>query len=389
MVLLALTGLRAFGLDFTVGYVPGERVRMLERSDLRRYVDGRFVGLAYREVRGILDVVDYSNEGAAIEANYFVLEETKHSSRDVARRIDRLETAEFRLSPKGHYKVELDAVHPTLRGFPVFPAGDIEPGHNWQDFGERVVEPLRDGVYTRVRFYCDYRYTGAQVRGGRNYEVITAQYAMRYNRGDDPYGDERIRRISGKHVVTIYYDPELLRPAFMSDTMDEQYDIEGEDDVALKGFILTWYEDVTPMDRSRLAEEVERALEDSEAGEVEVEQTDDGVLVRINNIRFVADQAVVLPSERSRLDALAAALATIEGRSFLVVGHTARYGTEESQLQLSVERAKAVVDFLVDSGLDGGRFIYEGRGGTEPVAPNDTEENMARNRRVEIIVLEN
>ncbi len=55
---------------------------------------------------------------------------------------------------------------------------------------------------------------------------------------------------------------------------------------------------------------------------------------------------------------------------------------------LSVKRAKTIVDYLVSQGISPKRFMYEGKGGTEPVAPNDTEENMAKNRRVEIIVLE-
>jgi flagellar motor protein MotB len=46
------------------------------------------------------------------------------------------------------------------------------------------------------------------------------------------------------------------------------------------------------------------------------------------------------------------------------------------------------VDFLVSRGIRAARFLYEGRGGTEPVAPSDTEENMAKNRRVEVLILE-
>ncbi len=71
-----------------------------------------------------------------------------------------------------------------------------------------------------------------------------------------------------------------------------------------------------------------------------------------------------------------------------MIGHTAAIGTPESQVDLSVQRARAIVDFLISRGIDAGRFLYEGKGGTQPVAPNDTEENMARNRRVEIVILE-
>jgi outer membrane protein OmpA-like peptidoglycan-associated protein len=121
---------------------------------------------------------------------------------------------------------------------------------------------------------------------------------------------------------------------------------------------------------------------------VVIEQKKEGISVSLNNIHFVAEQATFLPDELSRLEALAGALKLIEGRSFHVIGHTAAVGTPESQYDLSVKRAKAVVDFLASHGISAGRFLYEGRGGTEPVAPSDTEENMAKNRRVEIFILE-
>ncbi|MBW8003245.1 MAG: OmpA family protein [Planctomycetes bacterium] len=218
--------------------------------------------------------------------------------------------------------------------------------------------------------------------------MIKAQYAMRYKQGEDPYGDERIKRISGKHVVTIYYDPLLKKPSFMSDQMEEDYQMADDQSVSFKGFILTWFDSIAAMDRTRIAEGVKQTLKESGVEDVTVEEKSEGVALTLNKIHFIAEQAVVLPEEKSRLKALAGTLEKIAGRSFLVVGHTARVGTEESQYELSMQRAKAIVDYLVSQGLEAERFIYEGRGGTQPVAPNDTEENLAKNRRVEIIILE-
>ncbi len=142
------------------------------------------------------------------------------------------------------------------------------------------------------------------------------------------------------------------------------------------------------MDRVRLAEEVTERLKEGGVEDVEVSEGERGVTLTVNRIHFVADRATVLAEERGRLEVLADALKGIPGRTFLVVGHTARYGSVESQESLSVERAKAIVDYLVTQGIEAGRFLYEGKGAREPVAPNDTEENMARNRRVEIVILE-
>jgi outer membrane protein OmpA-like peptidoglycan-associated protein len=101
----------------------------------------------------------------------------------------------------------------------------------------------------------------------------------------------------------------------------------------------------------------------------------------------VADQATILPSERGRLDSIAEALGSIGERTIKAVGHTADVGTAESQYELSIERAKTIIDEMVKRGIPAERFIYEGKGGTEPIAPNDTEEGRAQNRRVEFIIL--
>jgi len=59
-------------------------------------------------------------------------------------------------------------------------------------------------------------------------------------------------------------------------------------------------------------------------------------------------------------------------------------GAEHDNWQLSAERALTVVRALIDAGLPGDRVFGAGFGETHPVAPNDTDENRARNRRVEI-----
>jgi outer membrane protein OmpA-like peptidoglycan-associated protein len=71
-----------------------------------------------------------------------------------------------------------------------------------------------------------------------------------------------------------------------------------------------------------------------------------------------------------------------------VVGHTAAAGTTESQDKLSVDRAMAIVEKLKGAGIPAQRLLYEGRGGRDPVATNETERGRAQNRRVEILILD-
>ena len=122
-------------------------------------------------------------------------------------------------------------------------------------------------------------------------------------------------------------------------------------------------------------------------GRIEVERTAEGIKLSLPAIHFFPDEARILPSEKSRLDRLAAVLKELPEAEFLVKGHTADVGSRESQYVLSVERAKTIIEELGRRGLSPGRFIFQGMGGDEPVAPNDTEEGRERNRRVEVIIL--
>jgi OOP family OmpA-OmpF porin len=56
-------------------------------------------------------------------------------------------------------------------------------------------------------------------------------------------------------------------------------------------------------------------------------------------------------------------------------------------MQLSKRRAQAVADYLVSTDVDPKKLRVPGRGENDPVAPNDTPENQARNRRVDVMVL--
>ncbi|MEL7251964.1 MAG: OmpA family protein, partial [Bacteroidota bacterium] len=73
------------------------------------------------------------------------------------------------------------------------------------------------------------------------------------------------------------------------------------------------------------------------------------------------------------------------GAELDLIGHTDDFGTKEENLRLSVERAESVKQFLVEKcGFDPNRIHTAGRGSTEPVASNTTEEGRRQNRRIDI-----
>lgn len=121
---------------------------------------------------------------------------------------------------------------------------------------------------------------------------------------------------------------------------------------------------------------------------IKYETTESGIKLIIEDLRFEADSAKLLEGENQRLKDIAQVLKQAENSKFLIEGHTASTGNPNGEMKLSYERAESIANKLISLGLNADQFICKGSGGLKPVAPNDTPEGRARNRRVEITILE-
>jgi OmpA-OmpF porin, OOP family len=107
----------------------------------------------------------------------------------------------------------------------------------------------------------------------------------------------------------------------------------------------------------------------------------------IDGIVFDFNKATIDPSSKPKLDEAIALLEEYPDLKINIVGHTDAVGTDEFNQTLSEERAAAVKQYLVDGGVDPSRITTEGRGSSEPVASNDTEEGRAKNRRIDFDIV--
>jgi len=128
-----------------------------------------------------------------------------------------------------------------------------------------------------------------------------------------------------------------------------------------------------------------------EANKVEVDSAANGIIVRIREQgSFASGKAVLNPELVPLVRRLHTALAEIAG-TISVEGHTDNVPITspvfESNWELSVARAMSVARELMHGDqLEKERFMVVGRADTRPIQPNDTLENRAANRRVEIVV---
>lgn len=103
-------------------------------------------------------------------------------------------------------------------------------------------------------------------------------------------------------------------------------------------------------------------------------------------INFKRASAELDRASNGTLDRIVTAMATCKLARIEIQGHTDAEGTPERNANLSNRRAAAVLDYLIKAGADGSRLTAVGYGETQPVAPNDTSENRAKNRRIEFEV---
>ena len=122
------------------------------------------------------------------------------------------------------------------------------------------------------------------------------------------------------------------------------------------------------------------------------EMTDEGLLVTIrDSILFDPGQAIVKPEYVPIAKELSTMLVSDPARNIVITGHTDNVPAGPnftSNFQLSVMRATKFLELLIESNdkLDPTRFSAKGNGEYRAIAPNDTAEGRAKNRRVEVLI---
>lgn len=101
-------------------------------------------------------------------------------------------------------------------------------------------------------------------------------------------------------------------------------------------------------------------------------------------VLFAFDSAELTQGAQQRLQGLLPKLNDPSVTSVKVIGFTDSVGSDSYNQRLSERRASGVAEYLISQGLAPNKVTSQGRGESEPVADNDTDEGRSRNRRVEL-----
>ncbi len=372
-----------------------QRVRVSERSNLSYRVDGRYEGLTSRQATGYFTRIGGGSDRYV--GRFFEYEQVRRDANQVARSVRESSDLTLSIDPRTLFgAVDGDGPRrfPSLQGIPGLPAYTVARGSSWQTEAFYVARARPDEPEIRLPVIVEYRYIGHDTFNGAPVHRIEAGFATRYplpERDDEgPIVDYwgPIESLAGSHRLTILLPLDGNSTLFIRNELQEQYRYANGSVVAVQGHALLFVQSLGTDAVQRTADRITDRIATTTVDDVTVDRTPTGVRVTIDALRFLPDQAILLPQERGRIDEIARALADLDGVRYLIVGHTADIGLPESQLALSIDRARVIASELGRRGIHPDRIDIEGRGGTDPVAANDTEAGRGRNRRVEIFILE-
>lgn len=384
--------------QFRFLFEDGDTYRINSYVNEEVYVNMKFLHTAEISNRIIARVSDVQNspESSALFTCSFMVSEK--SSLGVPFSWSQEYPSVFRRNEFGVYTIEKKYFMPVVRNVPVFPKHDIKVGDTWTGTGHEAHDFRNafglDEPFV-VPFTVTYKYEGPVTKDGKQFKLITAEYQLMYELPQQLIMRNKQKAATfpvttlGTSKQNLYWDSETGNLQCYDEEFSIRLILNTGDVYDFVGTAYAAVTEVTKINKKDTAEELKKQVDDLKLKNVNVRQTDEGVTISIENIQFAPDSAVLLPSELEKLDKIAELLLKYPERDLLITGHTALAGTKEERAQLSVERANAVAQYLIQKGVrESYRVFTQGFGAERPIAPNTTEKNRSKNRRVEITLID-
>jgi len=381
-----------FSETFRFNFTKGEKYRIVTTVDEKVFVNGEFSHASNFLNKIAVSVIEAGENFGRISASFQVSERTSTAEDSFV--MNEEYASEFNQDPFGKQTVAPKYLFPIIRSIPTFPNEDIKPGHTWTAPAQEVHD-LRDyGItapYT-VNISIQYTYVGKTVVDNRSLDQFKIEYSYFHKSRFRPSPREDLYPIAmaGEVTMMYYWDSKIGRVAEYDDEFDIFYFMSTGDEIEFVGKSHGDLIASATMNREETRKAIQDQIQRQQLPDVKVESVDQGVKITLDNIQFEPDSDVITAAERQKLNRIADILKQYPGRDLAVIGHAARWGTEKAQMELSISRAKSVANYLLQRGVrDATQMTTIGKGATEPVADNSTEAGRIKNRRVEIILLEN
>lgn len=237
---------------------------LVERTNLRRYVNGKYVGLTSREVRSFVSpseppLMRFKAKGSVYEndqwydGSFYVMEETLRNSQVAGAGIHEAVQSVFHISKNGQLTMYKDNGYPSFRSFPAYTAEKVSVGESWKAVAERSVDPLNKGVFTKIPMQVLYTFSGAETYKGQAVYRIKAIWQTYYDAQNRDFGgDSSLQKARGGHKADIIVLQETGEPILTIDNVDETFFWIDGTQVNFKGTITLFTEFPPAFDSQRI-----------------------------------------------------------------------------------------------------------------------------------------
>ncbi len=237
---------------------------LVERTNLRRYVNGKYVGLTSREVRSFVSpseppLMRFKAKGSVYEndqwydGSFYVMEETLRNSQVAGAGIHEAVQSVFHISKNGQLTMYKDNGYPSFRSFPAYTAEKVNVGESWKAVAERSVDPLNKGVFTKIPMQVLYTFSGAETYKGQAVYRIKAIWQTYYDAQNRDFGgDSSLQKARGGHKADIIVLQETGEPILTIDNVDETFFWIDGTQVNFKGTITLFTEFPPAFDSQRI-----------------------------------------------------------------------------------------------------------------------------------------
>lgn len=396
VISLAKEPLLAAAETFEFKYKEGDKYRILTKVEEDVIMNGVYSHHAKIVNRVSIEVTGVNADGSGVHSASFMASDESNSAKGRHFSWGNTYKSTYTRAKNGVFTISDELFMPVIRNLPIFPDGDVRKGEKWTANGYEAEDLRRafkmDKPYI-VPFSAQYTYLGAQEQNdGRVLHEFKVSYNIYY---DSPVPQGSLSKqdypaqTMGHSEQTLFFDAEKGALDHYSEKFrividtawGNRYDFRGSSESEVQDFVRTADE--------KTVESVKDIVENLGFDNVKVVSGENGLTISLENIKFYPDSDKLLESEMSKIGMIAEIIKQYPNNDLLITGHTAKAGSVESQDKLSVERADAVAELFIEMGVKDREHIFtKGVGSREPVAPSDTEENKARNRRVEITILD-
>ena len=380
--------------NFAFKYKAGHSYRILSTVTEEVLLNGKKLADAFIVNRiSVTEKKTYDDGSADIEAHFMTTENSARKGEAPRYVWGEEYESFFNRGRLGQYRIAEDAFMPVVRDVPVFTGKDVQVGDTWTAAGEEAHDlRVNFGLQKpfKVPFTAAYTYKGTEQVNGKTLHVISVTYNLFFESPPSAGSTRNLpRTTTGHSEQTLYWDNERGCPDHYHERFRIVIETIAGDKLEFTGKAQAKTETLENLTESGTAERIQNKIREMGIEDTEVRAAEKGITISLENIQFEAESAVLTEKEAAKLRKISEILADFPEYDLLISGHTALAGTAAGRQRLSEQRAGAVADYLAETGVKSReRMFTKGFGAQVPVAPNTTEKGKARNRRVEITILD-